>query len=159
MSDIDPQWSFENPLFTSLEQMFQDKAPEWKIACAWHGDDGAVSTEWINGDSKVIVQIARMASPEEVSAHLQLFAWHIPLRPSDFEEVMRDPDHYQLPPPVMPDTRLPNMGENFAWTRYDERGNSLIKLKVDSLFVQVDGSSFAVAEKFARLVAEQLSAA
>ena len=147
-------------LFKSLEQIFQDKAPEWKIVCAGHGDDGAVSSEWSSGDSKVIIQIARLASPEEVSTHLQLFAWHIPLTSSDFEEVMRDPEHYQLPPPVMPDARLPNLeNENYVWTRYNERGNSLIKLKVGSFFVQVDGSSFAVAEKFARLVAEQLNAA
>lgn len=68
---------------------------------------------------------------------------------------MRDPEHYQLPPPVMPDARLPDLdNENLVWTSYDESGNSLIKLKVGDLFVQVDGSSFAVAERFARLVAE-----
>ncbi|HEX7334102.1 MAG TPA: hypothetical protein VF290_21530 [Pyrinomonadaceae bacterium] len=114
MSDTEPQWAFENPLSKSLEEMFQDKAPEWKIVSAWHGDDGGVSSEWSDGDSKVIVQIARLASPEELSTHLQLFAWHIPLKAADFEEVMRDPANYQLPPPVMPDARLPNLDMSAA---------------------------------------------
>ena len=60
----------------------------------------------------------------------------------------------------MPDARLPNLGdENHVWTRYDERENSLIKFRVGDLFVQVEGSTFAVAETLARLVAEQMSVA
>jgi hypothetical protein len=160
MSDIEPEWYFENPLLKSLEQIFQDKAPEWKRGAAWYSDEGALSSEWIDGESKVIIHIARMASTEEAASHLELFAWHIPLTASDFEEVMRDPDHYQLPQPVMPDAKLPNLGNgNYVWTRYDERGSSLIKLQAGNLFVQVDGSSFAIAERFARLVAEQISSA
>jgi hypothetical protein len=156
MSDIDPQFFLESPLLKSLEQIFEERAPEWKRETASYSEN-EVASEWVNGDSKAIVQIARMASPEEVSTHLQLFAWHIPLTDSDFEEVMRDPDHYQLPQPVMPDAKLPSFdNENYVWTRYNEHGSSLIKLKVGNLFVQVDGSSFAVAERFARIVAEHL---
>lgn len=157
MSDIEPQWSFESPLLKSLEQIFEAKAPEWKCGTASYSDESAIASEWINGDSKAVVQMARMASPEEVSTHLQLFAWHIPLTASDFEQVMHDPAHYQLPQPVMPDAKLPNFdNENYVWTQYDEHGSSLIKFKVGNLFVQVDGSSFAVVERLARLLAEQL---
>ena len=160
MNDIPSEWLIEHPLLKSLEQIFQDNAPEWEHGPAWYSDENAVSSEWIDGESKVIVQIARMASPEEASFYLQTFAWHIPLTPSDMEEVQRDPANFQLPQPVMPDTRLPDLGnENYVWTRYDERGSSLIKLRVDDLFVQVDGSSFPVVERFARLVAEQMDTA
>lgn len=55
---------------------------------------------------------------------------------------------------------IPGLGdENHVWSRYDESGSGLIKLRVGSLIVQADGSSLGVAERLARLVAEHLSAA
>jgi hypothetical protein len=160
MSDIASQEFYENPLFTLLVQLFRDKAPEWKLMNAMYPDESKVYSEWGDGDGKAVIQIARMASPEQASSHLQMFAWHIPLSPSSLTDMQRNPAQFQLPQPVMPDTELPNLGdENHAWSRYDERGSSLIKLRAGSLFVQVDGSSFAVAERLARLVAEQLRAA
>ena len=90
MSDIHSQ-SIENPLFKSLEQMFQDKAPEWKCETAMYSDDNAVRSEWSNGASQGVVQLARLPSPEEASFHLQMFAWHIPLTPSDLEVARSGP--------------------------------------------------------------------
>ena len=149
-----------NPLLASLEQIFQEKAPEWTLVNAMYPNESKIYSEWGDGDSKAIVQIARMSSPEEASSHLQMFAWHIPLTPSHLADMQRDPAQLQLPEPVMPDAKLPNLGdENHVWRRYDERGSSLIKLRVDNLIVQVDGSSFATAERLARLVAEQMRAA
>ena len=158
MNDIPSELLFEHPLLKSLQQIFQNNAPEWEQGRAWYSDESAISSGWINGDSKVTVQIARMASPEEASFYLQTFAWHIPLTPSDMEQACHDPANFQLPQPVMPDTKLPDLdNENHVWTRYDERGSSLIKLRVGDLFVQVDGSSFPVTERLARLVADHFS--
>ena len=150
---------FENPLLKSLEQMFQDKAPDWKLEGAMYPNESQVSTEWSDGESKAIVQLARMSSPEEASNHLHIFAWHIPLTPALMEEAQRDLPGFQLPQPVLPDAKLPDLGnENYVWTAYDELGSSLIKLTVGDLFVQVDGSSFAVTERLARFVADEMRA-
>ena len=151
---------FENPLLTSLEQILREKAPEWKLVQATHSDSTGVYSEWSDGKDKAVIQLARLASADEASSHLQMFAWHIPLTPSLLADIQRDPAHFQLPQPVMPDAKLPNLGdENYVWSKYDERGSSLIKLRCGSLLVQVDTSSFVVAEKLARLVAAQIGAA
>ena len=160
MSDTASPRFFENPLFKSLERIFQAKAPELSCVTAGYGDVNAFSSEWSDGESKVVVQFARLASPEEAAFHLQAFAWHIPLTGAHHEEVQRDPEHFQLPQPVMPNTRLPNLGdENYVWTRYDERGSSLIKFRAGALFVQVDGTSLVVVERLARIVAEHMGSA
>jgi hypothetical protein len=160
MSELASQEFFENPLLTSLEQVFRDKAPEWKLVNAMYPDESKIYSEWSDGQSKAVIQIARMASPEEASSHLRMFAWHIPLTPSALADIQRNPAQSRLPQPVMPDASLPNLGdENHVWRQYDERGSSLIKLRAGSLIMQVDGSSFAVAERLARLVAEQMRAA
>jgi len=160
MGDLTSQESIENPLLTALVRIFREKAPEWRLVTAMYPDESKVYSEWGHADSKAVVQVVRMASPEEASSHLRMFAWHIPLTPFHLADMQRDPAQFQLPQPVMPDARLPNLGdENHIWRRYDERGSSLIKLRVDNLIVQVDGSSFEVAERLARLVAEQIRAA
>ncbi len=140
--------------------MVQEKSPEWKLVRAGYSDSTDVYSEWSDGKDKAVIQLARMAAAEEASSHLQMFAWHIPLTPSHLADMQRDPVHFQLPQPVMPDAKLPNLGdENHVWSKYDEWGSSLIKLRCGSLIVQVDASSFGVAEKLARLVAEQIGAA
>src|SRR5262249_2942863 len=127
MSDMTSPQFFENPLLKSLKQIFQDNAPEWELASAWYSDEKAVGTECTNGESKATIQPARCASPDDASFYFQTSPWHIPLPPADYEEVQRDPANYQLPQPVMPDTRLPDLAdENYVWTRYDEHGSSLI---------------------------------
>jgi hypothetical protein len=159
MTDLTAHDSFENPLLTSLEQIVQEKAPEWKCVQAGYSASTSVYSEWSDGKDKAVIQLARVPSAEEASSHLQMFAWHIPLTASHLADIQRDPAHFQLPQPVLPDARLPNLGdENHVWTRYDERGSSLIKLRCGSLIVQVDASSFGVAEKLARLIAEEMGA-
>jgi hypothetical protein len=159
MTDLAEHESFQNPLLTSLEQVVHENAPEWKLEQAGYSNSTSVSSEWSHGKDKAGIQIARMASVEEASSHLQLFAWHIPFTPTHLEDWQRDPGHFQLPQPVLPDTSLPDLGdENYVWTTYDETASSLIKLRSGNLIVQVDGSSFGVAEMLARLVAEHLHA-
>ena len=160
MSDLSPQEFFENQLLNSLQRIFREKAPEWKLVNAGYSDESKVYTEWSDGANKAVIQVAAMASPEEASSHLQMFAWHIPLTPSHLADMQRDPARFRLPQPVMPDAELPNLGdENHVWRRYDESGSSLIKLRSGNLIIQVDGSSFEVSERVARFVAEQLRAA
>ena len=160
MSDIASQEFFENPLLAALWRIVQEKVPEWKLVNAMYPDDSKVYSEWSDGDNKAVIQIASLASPGEASSHLQMFAWHIPLTPSHLTEMQRDPAQFKLPEPIMPDAKLPDVGdENHVWSKYDESGGSLIKLRRGNLLVQVDGSSLAVAERLARLVAEQMRAA
>jgi hypothetical protein len=160
MSDRASQEFFENPLLTSLERIFQAKVPEWKLISAMYPDQSQVYSEWSDGGDKATIQIASMASPEEATSHLQMFAWHIPLTPSHLADMQRDPARFRLPQPVMPDAKLPDLGdENHVWRQYDERGGSLIKFRVGHLIVQVDGPSFGVAERLARIAAEHMRAA
>ncbi len=68
--------------------------------------------------------------------------------------------NFQLPQPIKPDVKLPDIGnESYVWSRSNEGGESLIKLRKGNMIMQVDGSSFPVAERFARLVAESVRAA
>jgi len=160
MTDLAAHELFENPLLTELEHIVQEKAPEWKLVGSGYSATSSVYSEWSDGKDKAVILLARMASGEEASSHLQMFAWHIPLTPSHLADIQRDPVHFQLPQPVFPDARLPNLGdENHVWSKYDERGSCLIKLRSGSLIVQVDASSFGVAEKLARLVGERMGAA
>jgi hypothetical protein len=160
MTDLAANEIFGNPLLASLDRIVQERAPEWKLVQAGYSASSSVYSEWSDGKDKAVIQLARMASGEEASSHLQMFAWHIPLTPSHVADIQRDPVHFRLPQPVMPDARLPNLGdENHVWSKYDERGSSLIKLRRGSLIVQVAASSFGVAEKFARLVDEPIDAA
>jgi len=160
MTDSAAHGSFDNPLLTSLEQIVEEKAAEWKLVHATYSDSTSLFSEWSRGEDKAVIQIARMGSAEQASSHLHLFAWHIPLKPSDVANMQRDPDHFQIPQPVLADAKLPNVGdENYVWSKYDQTASSLIKLRSGNVIVHVDGSSFGVAEMFARLLAEHLRAA
>ena len=82
-------------MLTSLEQIVQEKAPEWKLVQATYSASTRVYSEWSDGKDKAVIQLARMASADEASSHLQMFAWHIPLTPSHLADMQRDPTHFQ----------------------------------------------------------------
>jgi hypothetical protein len=160
MEAVTPYEPPKNPLLTQLQQVFQENAPEWKLISAAYADDGKIYSEWIREKDKVILQIVSVASPEAAASHLQMFNWHIPLTPTHLAEMQRDPANFKLPQPVMSDYRLANLGdENLVWSKYDETGSSLIKLRKGNLIMQVDGSSLEVAERIARLVVAHIRAA
>ena len=152
----------DSPLLVEIERLFQEKAPDWKLKSAMYSDsdDSKIYCEWQSGEDKVKIQIVVMESPEAAAAHLQMFAWHIPLTQTRRLEMAQDVGSFQLPQPTEPDAKLPGVGDdNHVWSRSNEGGESLIKLRKGNMIMQVDGSSYDVAERFARLVAEGIRAA
>ncbi|MEJ7575948.1 MAG: hypothetical protein WKF74_02965 [Pyrinomonadaceae bacterium] len=151
----------DNPLLVEIERLFQEKAPDWKLKSAMYSesDDSKIYCEWQYGEDIVKIQIVAMASPEAAAAHLQMFDWHIPLTQTHRLEMAQNVGKFQLPEPIKPDAKLPDVGdENYVWSRSNEEGESLIKLREGNMIMQVDGSSYDVAERFARLVAEGIRA-
>ena len=150
----------ENPLLVEIEQLFREHAPEWELRNAMYSDSSKIYCEWQSGEDKVKIQVVVMASSEAAAAHFQMFDWHIPLTQADMLEMAQTADKFQLPQPIKPDAKLPNVGdENHVWSRSNEEGESLIKLRKGNMIMQVDGSSLHVAERFAKLVAEHIRAA
>ncbi len=147
----------DSPLLVEIERLFQEKAPDWKLKNAMYSDsdDSKIYCEWQSGEDKVKIQIVVMASLEEADTHFQMLDWHIPLTQTHMLEMAQNADSFQLPQPIEPDAELLGIGDdNHVWSRSNEEGESLIKLRKGNLIMQVDGSSYDVAERFARLVAE-----
>ena len=152
----------DNPLLVEIERLFQEKAPDWKLQNAMYSetDDSKIYCEWQSGENKVKIQVVVMASVEEADAHFQMFDWHIPLTQTHMLEMAQNAGSFQLPQPIEPDAELPGVGDdNHIWSRSNEEGESIIKLRKGHMIMQVDGSSYEVAERFARLVAEGIRAA
>lgn len=150
----------ENPLLVEIEQLFHEYAPEWELKNAMYSDSSKIYCEWQSGEDKVKIQIVVMASPEAASAHLQMFDWHIPLTQAHMLDMAQSAGNFQLPQPIMPDAKLPAVGdENYVWSKSNEEGESLIKLRKSNMIMQIDSSSLHVAERFARLVGEHIRAA
>ncbi|MGI8654297.1 MAG: hypothetical protein ACR2LC_03660 [Pyrinomonadaceae bacterium] len=150
----------ENPLLAEIEQLFRENAPEWELRNAMYSDRSKIYCEWQSGEDRVKIQVVVMASAEAAVAHFQMFNWHIPLTQTHMLEMAQNAGNFQLPQPIMPDAELPNVGdENHVWSKSNEEGESLIKLRKDNMIMQVDSSSLPIAERFARLVSEHIRAA
>lgn len=148
-----------NPLLNELVDVLGKREPAWVLESAMYPDETKLHSQWRHGDESLVIQIALRPSAEDAATHFRMFDWHLPLTEELIRAMALEYDKAQLPQPIKPDTKLPNLGdENSVWTKYNQEGNSLIKVRRGRVIVQVDAASFVVAKRFAEHVMAMMPA-